>query len=367
MTNQSERINKIREQRKQLLSSVRDSIIFSNNSVSRSFSDVEWILSLYEKNSKKCEAIIKAQDFIQQLTIEIAECNDANKAIEIRKKLNYYIRKIKTELKNRGINDDFVQKYSDNVDNLRKNIAKYIRYLKRESNITEIEKLNNDVDNLSSEDREKLRKLLRNEVRYTANNMKANNLIPKKKEKVGMPSNKALDNIFLDENLPKRKEISEMYLEDKPVRRSNIADLSLEGVSSDLEFRDMSRKSLEDGIGLYDMKYHVYDLHEFEGSFSKRMAALLKNIPIYFKNKSRIKNMKQEVNMYYGGDDLIQYISYIEKINSIKYGLKKLFMGSKLYSKEAYYLKWNDIYEKLLRSCCGGSFLDYNYSRKKII
>ena len=69
MSNQ-EKLEKIQNERKIMLNTIKESIKNNNKNLHQNISDISFILSIDEKNSKEYKAIIKAQELIVNLTEE---------------------------------------------------------------------------------------------------------------------------------------------------------------------------------------------------------------------------------------------------------------------------------------------------------
>lgn len=159
LTNE-EKITKINNDRKILLETVRDDIKCNGLSTSNKINEIVSIIELDEKNVKKYNSIISAKEIISQLMEEIALAETKDDVEKIRTKINYYINKIKNEMKKRNISKEYFDELYSKTAILRKDISKYIRYLKRENNINRIKKLNDNLKDLSNEDREELKKII---------------------------------------------------------------------------------------------------------------------------------------------------------------------------------------------------------------
>ena len=154
--NQS-RIDIIKEERIELLMEVRESIKEQNENVLNNANEIISLLEYDDMNIKKYQSLKEAQELINSLTIEIANSNSKEDIEKLRKKLNYYINKIKNEAKKRNID---YNNYYEKVSTIRKDISKYIRFLKKQDQINELEMINNNYELLTDEDKEKLQRQL---------------------------------------------------------------------------------------------------------------------------------------------------------------------------------------------------------------
>ena len=177
-----EKIKRIISGRESLLKYTKEELHINKIKLSN---NIDYLINSNFKNNNlnDYKKIEEAKKVIINLTEEIANCSNTQDIVNIRKKLNYYINKIKKELKKRNISDEELESYSDKTKYLRKDIVKYIRYLKRENNINEIIELNNNVDNLSIDDKNRLKRLLKNENDYIRRNLKLFNKEDKKEER----------------------------------------------------------------------------------------------------------------------------------------------------------------------------------------
>ena len=135
------RIEKIINERKNLLDLVKANIIKDQNEYLRDdIVNIVTVLVKDEEHVKSYKAVIKAQALIEDLTKQIVEAKTVEEIAKIRNKLNYYINKIKKEAISRGISEEDCNKYYEHASILRKDIAKYIRFLKKEQRIEELAK-----------------------------------------------------------------------------------------------------------------------------------------------------------------------------------------------------------------------------------
>lgn len=144
------------------------------------------------------EAIEKAKRMINFLTEELSNCRDIENIKKLRRRINYYIDKIKKELKKRDVSQSFIDEYYNSTLNLKKAITKHVRVAKRQKNIDKIEKLASEFSALLDNDKKSLRKLLKNEQEYVKRNLlkyleaeeKENKMVEPEPEVTVEPSNK---------------------------------------------------------------------------------------------------------------------------------------------------------------------------------
>ena len=163
--NNEEKVTKIKEERKLLLEMVKNTISNNKDSFTEELDNLYKVLKLDEENTKKYTALLKAKDLIQELIEEILVAESIDDIIRLRKRLNYYINKVKKELMSRSIDDDSIIKYQEIVSNIRNNVAKYIRFLKRSDNISLIDDFS-VKDELSPEEVQLYKKLIKRENSY---------------------------------------------------------------------------------------------------------------------------------------------------------------------------------------------------------
>ena len=386
----NEKIAKIKNERHTLLTMVNDSIKNNSDIVNNDIKTISEILDFDEKSVKKYEAIVNAKELIVSLTVEISEAKTEEEIFNLRKKLNYYINKIKAEIKKRDIDPEYLTTYPNSISYLRKDIAKYIRVLKRNNNINEIENLNNEYETLTDEDKEKLKKMLNAENRYNHRNLN-----PQEKPKKNTP--KAMEEIenleaendvtskAMEENenleaenevMPKTHEGLVPTNEQKPIVispnnalgkslvPSQDIDSFIDGVVStidDVEF-------LNNRINLYNGRYHIDTIYGYNNSIPTGIINMIRNIPKYKQNKKRIKIMERESQKYYSGADLISYIAYLKKINSVRQGLKSIFNRTYLHSEEGRLLNDHEECAKWLLKYCNENSLNVNFlTRRKAL
>ena len=264
---------------------------------------------------------------------------------------------------------------------MRKSISTYVRCLKRDNNLNEIHNLMANYDSLSLDDMKRLKKLLKNEKRYNTrhkqDNLEKNNI---KTKEINKDPFSELDTLFdgkpreiekepfselntLFDGKPRDTEEKEEFSELRTLFDGKPRDTEKEEFSelstllrSQLIKKDGSKKEGKDAllsrVNSYNIQYGIKDLYEYSPSFAKNLLVLLKNIPLYIANNSKVKYMTYDVKNFYSGSDLISYIAYTKKRNSIITGLKNLFSKSYLYNGEGYYLNIHDDCTYWLHNYC---------------
>lgn len=346
MNKDEKRITKIKNDHAELLKMVRDDIIENDGKLDESIEKVIKVLDFDEKSIKSYQATIAAQELVASLTKKILEAKTKEEVCEIRKKLNYYINKIKSEMKKRNLNESYLNDYQDKVSYLRKDIAKYIRFLKREDNIVEIERLYSRYKELNHEEMVNLKKALKREIAYNKRNLNEFNSNEKleiikntkvkvlkeskkevnKEEKVTsidgnpfqliIPEDKTPKDPFLYEEKPTPKDKPRFYL--KNIRNADF--IEVEGY-------------LNGKIKDYNRLYRIEDTHDYSrNNLGKNVIHFFRNLPHYIHNKKAVKKMKSDYYRFYNGNDLGSYIEYLKHRNSISEGLKCMFSKSHLYN-----------------------------------
>ena len=330
----SEKIEKINNDRKVLLSMIKDATTKDNNAVIKNLDDVVSILNFDEQNVKEYVSIIKAKELIAELTEQIANTKNIEDIVKLRKRINYYINKIKKEIKKRNIDEESFDNMYNSVVYLRKDIAMYIRFLKREFKLNEIVDLYQNIDNLSQEEIDKLKKLLKNELNYNRRNIKAMN---DSQEKVNLViTDKLEDNTNnLTDEVPKtnvgfEQLQSKVFIEPNPVEETLSNNKIILQENSMVSYEVY----LTNKIQYYKKHYAFEKLNKYNGSFLKKCISLLRNIPVYNWNKKVMKKTKSDYYHYYSGEDFAGYIAYHKKNNSIKTALLTIFGSSHLSQRE---------------------------------
>lgn len=335
--NYNEKIAKINSDRVTMLNIVRENIANGNVSLSTSLDTTINVLNFDDINAREYTSIVKAKELIIELTEQISKATTIEEVINLRKKVNYYINKIKQEMIKRNIDQESFEKMYSDVVYLRNRISVYLRFLKREDKVREIDSLSTSIDDLDDIDRIKLKKIISTEVKYNKRvlknmneNVTDNNIqkIVKRESLKFFPNNELEDvpyrSILDDHELTQLiSEVSE-YLEDIPeISEPKKGTLSLSG-----------EKYLTERIKYYNTLYKFYDLLQYNGNFIQNVINLFRNIPRYRKNKKVIRAAKKDYNVFYHGQDLGSFIDYSKKRNSIVTALAAIFKNSSLSKKE---------------------------------
>ena len=84
----------------------------------------------------------------------------------------------------------------------------------------------------------------------------------------------------------------------------------------------------------YGRHYNMKDINQYTDSVPGNLLVFCSNIPKYVGNKRAIKEMIRDYNSFYRGKNLLYYIEYSEKRNSVMRGLKQVFNRSFLSTRE---------------------------------
>lgn len=335
------RIEKIKSDHAELLKKVRESIITNHENLKGNIEEVVTVLDFDEKSIKKQEATIKAQELVTTLTKEILDAKTKEEIIEIRKRLNYYINKIKSEIKKRELDESYLNAYQEKVTYLRKDIAKYIRFLKREENISEIDHLYSNYDNLNKEEMTDLKKALKREVNYNRRNLAEPKIEDKKlvsESTIDASIKNTLSDSFeVEENTNPYKFTMTQKEDDEDIEFSiSESNIQLQRPGNQLKENNNSfetKEYLKSRVKDYDKQYCIRPTLDYSKEDSgKNMISFLKNLPSYIHNKKAIKHMESDNCRFYSGSDLRSYIEYLKRRNSISRGLKCIFSKTHLYS-----------------------------------
>ena len=360
MNNYDEKIKKIKETEKELLTSVKEEIEKNNNVLNLEIGNVINLFNYDSTLVKKYEAVVNAQKLIFGFARDINNSTSVDEIKEIRNKLNYYINKIKKEIKDRNLSEEVYNKYYENSTNLRKSIAKYVRYLKREDKISEIEYLNNNIDKLNEEELLRLKNLIKNEVNYG----KKNNV---KEEPFNIFGFKPAKKVDFDEDLRNSKVLKEIRAR-KPVVPSGdnkvaSLDFTVDAKPSTLEsyssVMDFLNKKVED----YESRYKLVKTDKYTKNVIKNIPILVKNVPKLIQNKKKIKGMKTDFNPYFGGITLEAFSKFQKKKNSILNNIKQTLFNGILKRKEEEILDEHDECVRAIKKYCRDRHVYIRYSK----
>ena len=331
--NYNEKIEKINTDRLIMLKKVKELIVKDNDCMSDNIESTISFLIVDEQNVNEYKAILKAKNLILDLIIEITMATSIEDVIKLRNKINYQISKIKKELSKRNINQALFEQFYSKITELRKNISMYLRFLKRESILIEIKELYDRIDDLSDEDRARLKKILSNELKYNKNVLQA---MDSNSEKI------LKKNTLVANDTDDSKEVKPaMPTKNKDEDDEDSVDLLIEEIyniissePSKFEKEQSDDSYLKKRIEYYLSQYNFHQLCGYNRHFLINFINFLKNIPKYIRNKNIIKAAQRDYNTFYSGEDLAGFIDYSKKRNSVMVALKAIFKSSRLSQRE---------------------------------
>lgn len=368
-----EKIKNIDDERLSLLNNVKSSLINRKNDLDFNMEKTLTYLTFYDKNAKEYKAILRAKNTINSLLEEIVNAKNEEDIIKIRKRLNYYINLLKNELKDRHISESRLNRLYDSITVTRKDIAFYLRILKRRKNIEEIDQLYKS-NQLSFEQKDRLKKLITNERRYNKiNNNKVNiylvdnkpyNNSKEVKERYEYEElkqlflkNKKVNNI---ENIEDTYEDNNDVLETQKKEVNNLAiknnSLAIANSNFKLEKNKLLKspqkniikalfnkfdinynnllEELRLKVQIFKNNYNHITPHRYQGNILNKIVTFIKNISLYKYNNKQISIIEQEHNYNFEDEDLKAYLEYIKKQNSLEYALSNIFNNSNLSKRE---------------------------------
>lgn len=364
----NEKIAKVKREHEQLMSLASEQILKNNEDVQEYSNEMLSVLEYDEKSIKKYQATVGAQNLIVSLTEQILNATTAEEIVDLRKKINYNITKIRAELKRRNVSQDVTENYNNQVSSLRKSIAVYIRFIKREENISEIDRLSANMDNLSKEELTTLKKCLQKENRYNKRNLTAfenkEEEISKEPKTQTIASEKtamAFDKPRVDKPLSSSTELCRKDLDDfhymplPPTQKNNAiktslidkkkqnnyalapvntSNYSIKIISEDVSYEE-TREYFNENLNQFSECFHVVKtLNYSQGKFVKNTINFIRNIPRYIHNKKAIAEMERQSYFYYSGYDFVSFIECMKKRNSIQKAIRFILKDSSLTASE---------------------------------
>ena len=310
------RIDKIKENNNNLIKKVKEEINETSTPFLQSVEKVVEEIKEHASDEKKKENFNKAKELLFSLSNEINNSDNLDKIIELRKKLNSNITKIRKELEKKEFITFEFNRFKDNTIKYRNSIAKNVRFLKREKNINEIERLNSNYDSLSSEELVEFKKLLRREQNYNSKN-----LVKYKKEEQKRDFFKVSN---LEVNKKKTEDLIEVFNQSK------------------------LNESINDIKSFYKLK----KLPSYDGGVRENTIAFFKSIPNILKNKSILSSINKENELF--DDQLLEgFVEYNKRRNSIKLTLKGILNPKYRNNLELLYLR-DDMYcSYWIKNCYG--------------
>ena len=337
-----ERIEQINIEHEELLKMVREKIEYSGKDFANCSNEIMKFLRIDEKIVKKSKSLQKIEQTIIELVKEISKAKTLEDIERIRKQLNRNIYKINKILQNRQVPASKINEFTTKSSYLRKNIATYVRFLKRETNLdaneANLKKINElyaNYENLNAEQIRELRTRLSREKTYNRRNKKS--LINESSSKVITSSE--VPTRPTNRQTSSSTEIAISYSNLKDEREIKPTSSSTEVAIMPLSIQDQLIKTrllshISQRVHSLDKTYDIRDIKECDSEkISERIFNFLSNIPNYINNKKIIEEF-HKARYYYGADYIFsKYIMFQEQNNSITQGLRTIFMGTHL-SKE---------------------------------
>ena len=343
MNNYDEKIVNIKETQKKLLQMVKEEIEENGKIFNINTKNIVDVLTHDDQMVKKYQAVIEAQKLIEEYTKEIINAKSIDEIIEIRKKLNSSINKVKKAMRDRGIDDIEYNNYVQDANNFRKKIAKNIRYLKREDKINEIEELNSNFDNLNEEELLRLKRLIKNEISYGKRNL-------------GI---KSVD----DNNKFSIPEIEKV--DSKEVKKNN--DIDIPNIEKRIIYFDTFNSLydyLDDRVDFFNGQYNITQPENYPGGIIKNIRIFTKNLPKLINNKRKVKYMVRDYNYYCRKPELLGYSQYISNNNSVLNNMKKIVRNNLLSNKESYYKEEHNRAINWIIDYCKENNLEIKYNKR---
>ena len=343
----NKRIDKIQQDHLALLKMVKESLSQNNNNFNDGVKDVVEVLNASDLDVKTYKAIVQAQELITDLTQQIVNATDHEDIINLRKKLNYYINKIKSILKKRNIEESVIDTYLEKTTTFRKDIARYIRILKRESNIAAINNSYANLDNLSEEELKELKKLIEREISYHTRNLNPTARKPRIKKDPVIPEVTNPVSLIKYQAGDAPEMLFPEVIDQDTEEAKNCAlivvhtDVSEPLVSrhprtiSEINFDEVSEQFAKTAAS-FSKQYCLAPTYDYTlNSHGQNIINFFRNIPRYMHNKKILKSIENDTEIYYRGSDIISFREYVRQRNSISQGLRCIFSRSYLFTEEA--------------------------------
>ena len=354
-----ERIEQINAEHEELLKMVREKMEYSGKDFVNCSNEIMKFLSIDEKIVKKSKSLQKAEQTIIELVKEILKAKTLKDVERIRKQLNRNIYKINKVLQERQVPESKINEFTTKSSYLRKNIATYVRFLKRETNLetneANLKKINElyaNYDNLNAEQMRELRTRLSREKTYNRRNKKS--LINESSIKVITNSEVSTRQTSsstkivvrypsFQDKLNRRKVLSNfsqkvVFLDStyikKPTSNSKEVAIMRPNLQDELNKLRILRH-ISQRVYSLDEAYAIKDIKEcYSEKISERIFNFISNIPNYINNKKIIEEL-HKARYYFGADYIFnKYIMFQEQNNSITQGLRTIFMGTHLSNEQ---------------------------------
>ena len=346
------KIDIIIEERKELLEYTKNNLKQNGLNLIQHIDIIEQVLNKDEENINKYYNILKTKDMIKKLSQEIINCDSMEQITKLRKKLNYYLNKVKKEIQSRNLTNKESQEYYNKTNYLRKDISKYLRFMKRENNLNQIVSLQLK-ENLTKEEQDKLKYLIKLEHSYNRKYLK-NHRNPRVK----------LDD-YRKSSIKKRNfdGMIDYHKKDLNTSSSSLEKVSIErGSTKSFMENNHTYASFDDylcsRIEEYESRYNIRKPNDYNNGFKENVMNFFKNIPIYKKNKKNIKLVEQN-NIE--NNELLGFIAYVKNSNSLTEGLKSIFKKTKLEETEKESLITHYASVEWIKNFCENNRIPLNY------
>ena len=288
----NKKIEKIINDNKILINEAKQDILYNKTQLVKNLDYCFFAITFNENNSKKAERFNREKKYILDSIEEISNVEDVDKICDLRKKMNYYLGKMRKELEAKNESSEMLDNLQDSLLSYRKSVARYVRYLKRGTNINQIISLNDKYDSLSDEEKVNLKKIIKREQNYNCKNLKVHNA-------------RILDGtLVINKKVPVNKIDAGLIDKDK----KSVADY------------------LDDQIQIYNSRYNLKPLLSYDKYFGNNAVKLVRNVPSYLHNKAIIKVMEEDYAVMNRKKDLKGYIEYHKARNSVLLALKAILV-----------------------------------------
>ena len=322
-----ERIEQINIEHEELLNMIREKIEYSGKDFANCSNEIMKFLSIDEKIVKKSKSLQKTEQTIIELVKEISKAKTLEDIERIRKQLNRNIYKINKILQNRQVPASKINEFTTKSSYLRKNIATYVRFLKRETNLdaneANLKKINElyaNYGNLNAEQIRELRTRLSREKTYNRRNKKS--LINESSSKVITSSE--VPNRQTNRQTSSSTEIAISYSNLQNEREIKPTSSSTEVAIMPLNLQDQLIKTrllshISQRVHSLDKTYDIRDIKECDSEkISERIFNFLSNIPNYINNKKIIEELKTKKDTMPLTDIILALIIYLANILCFK-------------------------------------------------
>ncbi len=290
MNNFLNQIETIKKERMEILELAKASILSNGEVAKNNLNDLYSTLNYDMQSVDKLDNLAKVQELIHNLSKEILNSKNSEEIARLRRKLNYYISKIKKELISRNVSEEEINKFVNNTNDFRKSISKYLRFERRNHNLVDIYNFYNNFDKLSLEEAELFSQTLKKEQAYNRRNL------PKKEENIKPIIVKKKDRIRNVESKP----LQDLRRSSNHVVRADLSNLNLPKVNisyvNQRAFLDVD-DYLITRVNEFTNIYGVKKINGYTDKFGKNIKTFIKKIPLYKKNKKVVKRMERELSV----------------------------------------------------------------------